>query len=246
MLTNTFTGNAGAASLTLITQYIENVRRLSGKTVILSFWATASAALKLGISVDQLLGAGGSPGSVIGVGQTVTLSTTWTRYVLTFTVGSLAGMTPGTGNDHSTALNFWYSAGTNFTSRSGGVGVQGPNATINIWGVQLEIAQPGQTQPTPLEKRDPVLELQQAQRFFQTGSFWFGAVVSGAGNCGAIKTFPVALRALPTIVFASPGLANCTGLAATNIGVSEFLPYAAATAAGPMNFSASYTASADL
>ena len=41
---------AGAGNNTRHTQSIENVRRLAGKTVTVSFWAWASAALNIGVS----------------------------------------------------------------------------------------------------------------------------------------------------------------------------------------------------
>ena len=48
ILGNAFTGNAGGTAFNAIFQPIENVRRLSNKTVTLSFYAIASAALKAG------------------------------------------------------------------------------------------------------------------------------------------------------------------------------------------------------
>src|SRR5580765_2798538 len=59
---NVFTGNAGATAYNLVVQKLENVRRLAGKNVTVSFWAIASVAnLKLGINFNQIFGTGGSP-----------------------------------------------------------------------------------------------------------------------------------------------------------------------------------------
>src|SRR5262245_5283159 len=50
---NTFTGNAAAGAYNELTQTIEKVSRLSGKTVTLSFWAIGNVALKIGINGSQ-------------------------------------------------------------------------------------------------------------------------------------------------------------------------------------------------
>src|SRR5215472_4860485 len=81
MLSVSFTGNAGAASYTEVTQAIEGVRRLAGKTIILSFWAVAGVAgLKLGINGYSYYGTGGSPSAPAGwaaTGTVITLGAAW-------------------------------------------------------------------------------------------------------------------------------------------------------------------------
>src|SRR4029077_7151384 len=66
-LTNVnFVGNAAAGAYNPAIQKIEDVRRLSNKTVTLSFWANCGAgALKLGASIDQWFGTGGSPSAQV-------------------------------------------------------------------------------------------------------------------------------------------------------------------------------------
>ena len=94
---NTFTGNAGAGAFNAVTQQIEDVRRLAGKTVTVSFWAVAGAGTpKLGVSLNQIFGTGGSPSAYVPTaGQAVTLTTSLARYALTFTLPSVAGKTLG-------------------------------------------------------------------------------------------------------------------------------------------------------
>ena len=61
-LLNTFTGSAAASAYNFMSQSIEGVRRLSGKTVTVSFWAIASlAGMKLGVNLLQYFGGGGAP-----------------------------------------------------------------------------------------------------------------------------------------------------------------------------------------
>lgn len=203
-LTNVFTGTAGAGAYNFHYQPIEGVRRLSNKTVIVSFWAAAQGTPpKLGVTLTQSFGTGGSPSGQVPLnGQAVTLTNVWTRYSVVFTLPSLAGKTLGTNNNDATQLEFWYSSGTNFTARSGGVGVQSGN--VGLWGVQLEIAQSGQTQPTPLEKIDPGEDLRRCQRFFESFNITQDFVSPGSGWTYLMRSyrFAVTKRAMPTTTFA--------------------------------------------
>jgi hypothetical protein len=231
-LGNTFTGDAGAAAQTVVYQFIEDVRRLSAKTVTVSFFAAATSGTpRIGVSIDQNFGTGGSPSATaFGTGQSTAISTTWTRYSLTFTVPSISGKTLGSDGDHSTSLNIWYSSGATNATRAGNVGVQ--SGTMYVWGVQLEIG----TQPTPLEKPDPRYDLANCQRFYVSlgRAFNVGFQSWGAGAaCAFPVCFPVDLRATPTIVLGgSSGLTNISTITATGIDTLGLTISFAATAAG--------------
>jgi hypothetical protein len=241
VLTNVFTGNAGAAAQTLIYQQIEDVRRLSNKTVTISFYANAASGTpKLGASLSQNFGSGGSPSAPVVVnGQSVVLGPTWARYSLTFTLPSISGKTLGTNGDHNTTLYFWYSSGATGNTQAGGIGVQ--SGTINLWGVQLEI---GPT-ATPLEKPDPQQDLAKCQRFYQTGSFAFYMGATGAFIYGAFQPFIVSMRAIPTIAPSYTTQTNCTGSVSNQTGYG-FMAQMQATAAGQSYLVGAYNASADL
>jgi hypothetical protein len=239
---NAFTGNAGATAFTNLLQRIEGVRRLAGKTVTVSFWASASAAMNFGVSIDQSFGSGGSPSPVaLGNGQAVALAaSSWQRHSVTFAVPSVAGKTLGTNGDDFTQLALWYSAGANSATRAGNIGVQ--SGTIVLWGVQLEIG----SVATPLEKLDPRVDLANCQRFYALGSAgWFG-YGGAANNIGGMTTFPVAMRGTPTVVITGPGYNNASGAAASSIANNTCLIAAIATATGVAGFTCGYTASADL
>ena len=218
-----FNGTAGAGDYVNLTQRIEGLPRLAGKTVVVSFWASPSVAgLKLGLTFTQQYGTGGSPsGSFNLPGQSVTLSTTnFARYFLIFNLYSMSGRTLGTNGNDYTQLEFWLSAGSTFATRSGNVGVQ--SGTINIWGIQCEIAQPGQTQPTPLEKLDYRIDLSNCQRFYQVIPACQSAGYtpgSGALTVPAV-TFPTMMRAAPTATFANVSYANGNALTAQGTGVA--------------------------
>jgi hypothetical protein len=162
-----------------------------------------------------------------------------------FTIPSANGMTLGTtaGTDY-TRLSFWLSSGATQSVNAGNPGVQ--TYSLALWGVQLEIAQPGQTVPTKLEKRDPVLELQQCQRFYCTGTVgWYGNGTAG-NNVGSVVSFSTPMRAVPTIIISGAVYGNSSGASSAFPGVSGFLPFVVVTASAAVNYTANYTASADL
>jgi hypothetical protein len=220
-LGNTFTGTATAASMNNVVQRIENVRRLSGKTIVVSFYAWASAnGLKLGINLVQNFGTGGSPSAnvlALATGIATTLSTTWTRYSVAIAIPSVVGKTFGTtaGTDF-TALQFWYSSGATNAANAGNIGVQ--SGTIAIWGVQLEIAAPGQTAPSPLEKMDAQQTLAVCQRFYQVIKASARFVAGGASNfMDCTVTFPP-MRATPSVT--SLGTEGSANLSASSLVIT--------------------------
>ncbi len=205
VLTNVFTGLSGAADYLQVLQMIENVLRLANKTITVSFWAAAASGTpKLGVSLDQSFGTGGSPSTKInGAGQSVTISTTYTRYSLTFALPSVSGKTLGTNGDHLTELNLWYSSGANNATRAGSIGVQ--SGTISLWGVQLEVG----SVATPLEKPDPRYDLANCQRFYSGTYFMMGGYAASVGNSTwNTCVFPVSMRATPTVTFSGWTYAN--------------------------------------
>jgi hypothetical protein len=240
------TGNSAAGAYSALTQSIEGIRRIAGKTVIVSFYAAASAALKVGVNLLQGFGTGGSPSAAawIGVGTAITVSTAWTRYTATFTVPTANGKTLGTNGDDNTSLWFWFSSGANQSANAGNIGVQ--SGTFYLWGVQLEIAQPGQTQPTALEKLDIGEQLRQCQRFYQTGrsKIWG---YNGAGNAvGHFLSFATVMRINPTVALINPILTNGSGATVEATLMNGFSHYVTVQTQGAVVLDTGWTASADL
>ena len=240
-LANTFVGNAGAGAYNLVGHRIENVRRLAGKTVTVSFWAIAgSGTPKLGVSFNQSFGTGGSPSSAVPVnGQSVTLSGAFARYSLTFALPSISGKTLGSNSDDYLQLYFWYSCGATNATWAGNPGVQ--SGTIWLWGVQLEVG----SVATPLEKPDLQQELANCQRFYQGGSFEVAGYNTAGSGVGAMHSFSTSMRAVPTLASSGVTQTNCTG-ALANPWAGGMLPYATATGTGALVYSGQFTASADL
>jgi len=204
------TGNAGAGAFTVVSQFIEDVRRLAGKAVTVSFWAYATAGTpKIGVAAQQIFGTGGSPSAPVAInGTPVTLSTTAARYSVTFTYPSIIGKTVGTNPDHYSRLALFFSSGATNNAFAGGIGVQ--TANFLLWGVQLEIG----SVATPLDYGGtPQQQLAACQRFYQV---YTNATLhsNGSGTFGgAISTylFSVTLRGSPTITpYGATGTATGT------------------------------------
>lgn len=187
-------------------QKIESVRTLAGQTVTVSFWAKAgSGTPKIGTTFVQLFGSGGSPSSAVVMdGQSATISTSWARYSFVFNIPSISGKTLGTANDDSLQFEIWCSAGSNFNSRSGSVGLQ--NNTFDIWGVQVEAG----SVATPFTTATGTLagELAACQRYYylhasgDSRSIGVGASGDSTNLYTAIQ-FPTTMRTAPTLTAAS-------------------------------------------
>jgi hypothetical protein len=158
-------GSAGVSNYYALLQKVENVRTFANQTTVLSFWArAASGTPKIAIEIEQNFGSGGSPSSSVqtAIGQ-ITLSTSWTRYSVAISVPSIAGKTIGTtANTSCLTLLFWFTAGSNYNSRTGSLGIQAN--TFDLWGVQWEagtVATPFQTATGTIQG-----ELAACQRYY--------------------------------------------------------------------------------
>jgi hypothetical protein len=216
----TTSGQAAASDFTSVQQKIENVATFSGQQVTLSFLAfSASGTPKIGIEVQQGFGTGGSPSAdVITTISAVTISTTLTRYNVTFTVPSVIGKTLGSNGNDYLMIWFWMSAGTTYTARSSGIGVQ--NNTIYITDVQLEAG----SVATEFERLPQQVQLAWCQRYFtRTPDNFAGGSVAPCLPLGTAASntvvavpivYPVPMRAAPAILI--------NGTIACNDGTVQF------------------------
>lgn len=235
-------GTSGAGDQAYLQQSIESTRRLSGKTVTVSFWAVAATGTpKLGVNLYQIFGTGGSPSGPVTInGQAVTLSTTWARYVLTFVLPSASGKTLGTNGDDCTILRFWQSSGATNNTPAGGIGVQ--SFVFALWGVQLEIG----SVMTPLEKPDPQQDLAKCQRFFQVGSVeYMGYTGAGTGQHQS-WAFAVPMRATPTCTSNVTTSTNISSASFVALDPSTMRAVGTGVAAGGFIITGIFTASSDL
>ncbi len=159
------TSVAGIGNYTIKQQGIEDVTKLAGKTVTLSFWAKADSSKNIAIEFIQSFGTGGVPSSEIsGIGsQTVALTSTWQKKTITLVIPSIVGKTLGTDGVHTTKhyLIFWFDSGSNFNSRSASLGQQ--SGTFDIAQVQLEEG----SVATPFENLSYALQYEQCRRYYR-------------------------------------------------------------------------------
>jgi hypothetical protein len=194
-------GQSAAGDRSSLSQFIESVRTFAGQTVTVSFWAKAdSGTPKVAVELAQGFGTGGSPSASVNTlaGQ-ATLSTSWARYNLTVAIPSISGKTLGTANDDNLLLLLWTSAGSDWNSRTGSLGIQ--TATIDFWGVQVEagsVATPFQTATGTIQG-----ELAACQRYYTrstaVGNYtWFGqGQAFNTDNVVIGVNLPVSMRVRP-------------------------------------------------
>lgn len=199
---------ASASHYTQCAQRIEGVDTLAGQIVTLSFQACATSGTpKIGIEVTQNFGTSGAPSSTLNtVVSAVTISTTLTKYFVTFTMPSVFGKSIGTDNNSYLQLTLWLSSGSTFATRASNIGFQ--NNTFQIGDIQLEAG----PEVTPFERIPQQQQLAWCQRYFWRMAP--GAVNAHVGVGIATTTsggivhvpYPVTMRAIPT--FASGTVGN--------------------------------------
>jgi hypothetical protein len=191
---------AGAGSTVYKDQRLEDVTRLAGRTVTLSFYAKADTNKNIAIEFAQHFGTGGTPTSSVNTigAQKIALTTTWTRYSRTFTIPSIVGKTIGTDGVHTSfsLMRFWFDAGSDFDARTANLGQQ--SGTFDIAMVQLEEG----IVATDFEWNGTAVEESRVGRYFQfTNSCEVGMPRCDAGltlqNWGAIY-HKIPFRMAPT------------------------------------------------
>lgn len=191
-----------------ITQKIENGTRYLcgiGKKVTLSFLARSSiAGKKIGVFLTQFFGTGGSPSSGTNAnGTNFTLTSTWTKYTVTFSTDTLVGKIFGTNNDDSLAVNFvamWGAASYGVAVNSAGV------AETFVGAGNIDIAQAqvnAGAQVLPFQPRSFAEELALCQRYYElAGAGFVGRVFSGV-RADISGSYKVQKRISPTITLTS-------------------------------------------
>jgi len=204
-LRSVVSGQTTQGQFAFIAQRIEDVRTFAGQTVTVSFWAkAASGTPNIGITRQQNFGSGGSPSATVetSAGLVSAITTSWARYSVSFAVPSISGKTIGT-TANTSYLSIWLvtSAGTDYTSLMGAVGLQ--NNTIDIWGVQIEagsVATAFQTATGTIQG-----ELAACQRYYWRPSGQSLYASYGFGNAASttvayiLVNVPVTLRSTATV-----------------------------------------------
>ena len=135
-----------ASSRCMFQQKIEDVTKLSGKTITVSVWAKANANKNISIELTQDFGVGGST-PIVGISsQKFAIDTTWKRLTKTMVVPSVTSKTLGANNHLK--LVVWFDAGSDFNARTDSLGNQSGTFDIaNVSLVEGSVAVECQNQP---------------------------------------------------------------------------------------------------
>jgi hypothetical protein len=221
------TSSNTSSSAYIIQQRIEDVTKLAGKTVTISFWAKADSSKNISLEMQQNFGTGGSPSAgVLGIGvQKFSISTSWQKITHTVTLPFINGKTLGTDGVQTTrtTLNIWLDAGSNNNSRTDSLGNQ--SGTFDIAQVKLE---EGDT-ATPFVLAGGTIEgeLAACQRYLQILNRGTLGRVTGTGIVAFFKQFNPVMRITPNIVinsglfFVDNGSANASANPATLLSTTS-------------------------
>ena len=169
-----FSGGTGAGNFIGIFQDIEDVRTLSGKSAILSYWAKSDITnQRIGAKLKQCFAGGTADLDVQGyTGAGHTLDNTWRQYKTEFNVPSVANQTIGTSGDDALQLGIYvhFCTGHGVGAASPALGLTfefgnaaGASGNVSIAQVQLEQG----TNATEFDKRSKAEEIMDCYRFFQ-------------------------------------------------------------------------------
>ena len=182
------TTTIGSCTAAGFEQRIEDVRNFAGQTATISFWAKADAARSAVVVTRQNFGSGGSTATYVEA-ATVSLTTSWTRFTVTYAVPSISGKTIGTGS--------FLSLGLRMTTMANG-------GTMDLWGYQAEYG----SKATPFQTASggsAQAELAMCQRYYyqaissEGGNLSMGFMYS-ASQLQFTLAYPVTMRTLPTVV----------------------------------------------
>lgn len=190
-----------AATVHRVSQAVESVRTLAGKTATVTFWARSDAARPLRVSVIQNFGSAGSE-SVEKTVDVFQLGTSWKKFSATFRLSGIAGKMLGANN----FLRLAFDLPLNVLQ------------TVDLAQIQLEEGPVS----TPFEYRPVAEELMLCQRYFEKSFATWLPVRANNGSGTCISSFTQAApansgqfamtvgmlvqkRVLPTVVMYCPG-----------------------------------------
>lgn len=171
-----------------ISQRIEGVQTLAGKTVTLTLYAKFGTASTIpGLFVYQVFGSGGSPSASVQayVDQNIAVGTSFQKIQYVFTVPSISGKVLGTNNDDYLAIYFQVSTSIVFTLDISHFSIVEGDAS---------------KEADPFSPRHIQQELALCQRYYETGrAIWSGMTTTGSTYYDN-GYFKVSKRSTPTLI----------------------------------------------
>lgn len=243
-----------AGEMASIEQRLEglNVRDLIGRTFTLSFWVNSP---QTGTHCVSFSNGGGNRSWVAE--YTVNVAGSWEKKSITVPGGLITAGSWDWGVGAGLRVGFTLAAGTALQTTPGAWQVGAFRATAGqvnlldavsnnffLTGVQLEAGMVA----SPFEHRQFGQELVLCQRYYQiSGLHVYRAYSSGANDLLITSaTFPVVMRAIPTMSYTQVFLENVSTVQPGSISSYGFSWRITSTALGMAQFQGTYTASAEL
>lgn len=198
--TITTTDASGASDASVAILQMEDVRKYSNTTQTFSIWASASSGTpKIAIEAQQWFGTDSMSSPVTGISvTTINLSTTITRYDVKIDWPSISGKYLGTAS--RSQIYIWFSAGSNFNSRTNSLGHQA--VTVNIYKMQLVDGPVYQYVPERSENEELALIGRYYYSFSElpySARVSFNGTASDSTHLLAPVRLPQQMRAAPTV-----------------------------------------------
>lgn len=236
-----WTHGTNSSSVPILEQRIESVRTMAGQKLTASVYLKCGSTMTVVPKFKQFFGSGGSA-DVDSTAGSFAVTSSWTRFTYTVTLGAMTGKTIGAG-DYLT-LRLEMPTGATFT--------------LDVSDAQVERG--GTVSQYARQAAGDALDA--CQRFFAKTFPQATAPAQSAGNTGTINTvasgtaifegwsFPRTMRAIPTITTYAPDAASSnwsSGVAASVFYTSESLTnFYSAGAADQNAYSIHATADAEL
>jgi len=176
------TSGGSGNTVKVLQQRIESVETLHNNTATFSFWAKADSAISVTPDLVQVFGSGGSPSAAVTItGATQSVTTTWARFAVTFSVPSIVGKSKGSSGTDALWVRL----------------LLPPNATFGLetTGWQLELG----SVATPFEQRPYGMELALCQRYYQIVQGTFSGLANSSTAAEISVPLLATLRAAPTL-----------------------------------------------
>ena len=243
-LRQTVSGQTLASQNAVTVQAIEGVRSYAGQTITVLGWARRSSGTgNMVVELYQGFGTGGSPSDLVFIpGQTVTLTSSWAAFALTFSVPSITGKTLGTNNDDFLGLILWASAGSDYNARTNSLGLQ--TIGVDFWGIHIKLGT-HTTAAVDLYKQ-PELgpELARCQRYFETSGSGGSQTLAIAASTRMPAYFAVVKRVTPALLYSFVAGTNTVSIDVPTIGGFRINNSAGGSVGAPCDFT--WTADAEL
>jgi hypothetical protein len=226
----------------------------SAQQVTLSFWVNCTLTGTFSGALSNYAGTRCYPFT-----YSIPVASTWTRIVITIS-GDLSGTWVMSGNAGSISLSFdlgcgsgrrgpagvWATtaAANSYLGATGSVSVVATNSALfQVTGVKLEIG----SVATPYNRQSLAKSLVDCQRYYQVGSFKLDLYAAGGQATGSYQSFPVTMRAAPTVTPTFTTQTNGSGGAVIVQGANGIEIYSVAIATtGIVSLTGTFTASAEL